>query len=212
MLSDCQRKCCQRCQAVGHCQALSGVCCQSVRPGLSARRATRVAPRGHEPSAIRSRSQKLLARTAADSAIAAAAVELFAEDWCLICCLPADAAGEPGGPLYYKEVLTRFLLEFFYPHDSERECDRTIGSFSHQSGITREQLSLPLASPPSPSGIRGILWVVQSIDLWRVSQPHFEGAMKYSDRHLAGLSAGPPDRVELIGAGSLGYGTGPSFG
>ena len=34
------------------------------------------APRGHEPSAIRSRSQKLLARTAADSAIAAAAVEL----------------------------------------------------------------------------------------------------------------------------------------
>ncbi|EOD05389.1 hypothetical protein EMIHUDRAFT_199086 [Emiliania huxleyi CCMP1516] len=50
-------------------------------------------------------------------------------------------------------------------------------------------------------GIRGILWVVQSIDLWRVSQPHFEGAMKP-----------PPDRVELIGAGSLGYGTGPSFG
>ena len=136
-----------------------------------ARRATRVAPRGHEPSAIRSRSQKLLARTAADSAIAAAAVELFAEDWCLICCLPADAAGEPGGPLYYKDVLTRFLLEFFYPHDSERECDRTIGSFSHQSGITREQLSLPLASPPSPSGIRGILWVVQSIDLWLVSRP-----------------------------------------
>ncbi|EOD04934.1 hypothetical protein EMIHUDRAFT_318054 [Emiliania huxleyi CCMP1516] len=68
-------------------------------------------------------------------------------------------------------------------------------------GITREQLSLPLASPPSPSGIRGILWVVQSIDLWL-----------YSDRHLAGLSARPPDRVELIGAGSLGYGTGPSFG
>ena len=92
------------------------------------------------------------------------------EDWCLICCLPADAAGEPGGPLYYKEVLTRFLLEFFYPHDSERECDRTIGSFSHQSEITREQLSLPLASPPSPSGIRGILWVVQSIDLWLVSR------------------------------------------
>ena len=73
------------------------------------------------------------------------------------------------GPLYYKEVLTRFYLEFFYPHDSERECDRTIGSFSHQSEITREQLSLPLASPPSPPGIRGILWVVQSIDLWRVS-------------------------------------------
>ena len=104
------------------------------------------------------------------------------ENWCLICCLPADAAGEPGGPLYYKEVLTRFILEFFYPHDSERECDRTNWSFGHQSEITREQLSLPLASPPSPSGIRGILWVVQSIDLWRVSQPHFEGAMKYSDR------------------------------
>ena len=41
-----------------------------------ARRATRVAPRGHEPSAIRTRSQELLARTAADSATAAAAVEL----------------------------------------------------------------------------------------------------------------------------------------
>ena len=84
---------------------------------------------------------------------------------------------------------------------SERECDRTIGSFSHQSEITREQLSLPLASPPSPPGIRGILWVVQSIDLWLVSHwsaspSVFEGAMKYSDRHLAGLSAtkveGPP--------------------
>ena len=109
-------------------------------------------------------------------------------------------------------MLTRCLLEFFYPHDSERECDRTIGSFSHQSGITREQLSLPLASPPSPSGIRGILWVVQSIDLWLVSRGHLMTPMKYSDRHLAGLSAGPPDRVELIGAGSLGYGTGPSFG
>ena len=80
------------------------------------------------------------------------------------------ACGEPGGPLYYKEVLTRFYLEFFYPHDSERECDRTTGSFGHQSEITREQLSLPLASPPSPSGIRGILWVVQSIDLWLVSR------------------------------------------
>ena len=134
------------------------------------------------------------------------------ENWCLICCLPADAAGEPGGPLYYKEVLTRFYLEFFYPHDSERECDRTIGSFSHQSEITREQLSLPLASPPSPSGIRGIRWVAQSIDLWLVSRGHLMTPMKYSDRHLAGLFAGPPDRVELIGAGSLGYGTGPSFG
>ena len=106
----------------------------------------------------------------------------------------------------------RFYLEFFYPHDSEHECDRTIGSFSHQSGITREQLSLPLASPPSPSGIRGIRWVVQSIDLWLVSRGHLMTPLKYSDRQLAGLSAGPPDRVELIGAGSLGYGTGPSFG
>ena len=56
-----------------------------------------------------------------------------------------------------------------------------------------------------------ILWVVQSIDLWLVSRS-LDDTMKYSDRHLAGLSAGPPDRVELIGAGSLGYGTGPSFG
>ncbi|EOD10161.1 hypothetical protein EMIHUDRAFT_446221 [Emiliania huxleyi CCMP1516] len=67
------------------------------------------------------------------------------EDWRLICCLPADAAGEPGGPLYYKDVLTRCPPAIFYPHDSERECDRTIGSFGHQSEITREQLSLPLA-------------------------------------------------------------------
>ncbi|EOD06198.1 hypothetical protein EMIHUDRAFT_219564 [Emiliania huxleyi CCMP1516] len=66
-------------------------------------------------------------------------------------------------PLYYKEVLTRSYPKNFYPHDSEHEC------------------------------IRGILWVVQSIDLWLVSRP-------------------PDDRVELIGAGSLGYGTGPSFG
>ena len=171
-----------------------------------ARRATRVAPRGHEPSAIRSRSQKLLARTAADSTIAAAQLLSSPEDWCLICCLPADAAGEPGGPLYYKDVLTRFLLEFFYPHDSEHECDRTIGSFGHQSEITREQLSLPLASPPPPSGIRGILWVVQSIDLWRVSQPHFEGAMKYSDRHLAGLclrKAPRPRRTQRRGLSRL---------
>ena len=134
------------------------------------------------------------------------------ENWCLICCLPADAAGEPGGPLYYKDVLTRFYLEFFYARDPTNECDRTIGSFSHQSVITREQLSLPLASPPSPSGIRGIRWVAQSIDLWLVSRGHLMTPLKYSDRHLAVLFAGPPDRVELIGAGSLGYGTGPSFG
>ena len=79
------------------------------------------------------------------------------EDWSLISCLPADAASQPGGPLHYKEVLTRSLPAIFYPHDSERECDRTSGSFGHQREITREQLSLPLASPPSPSGIRGIL-------------------------------------------------------
>ena len=45
-----------------------------------------------------------------------------------------------------------------------------------------------------------------------VAVRHLMTPMKYSDRHLAGLSARPPDRVELIGAGSLGYGTGPSFG
>ena len=52
-----------------------------------------------------------------------------------------------------------------------------------------------------------------SIDLWLVSRS-LDDTMKYSDRHLAGLSARPPDRVELIGAGSLGhaYGTGPGFG
>ena len=160
------------------------------------------APRGHEPSAIRSRSQKLLARTAADSTIAAAAVELFRR---LVphmlppcgCCRRAwrSAVLQESAD----SILPRNLLP---PRDSERECDRTIGSFSHQSEITREQLSLPLASPPSPSGIRGILWVVQSIDLWLVSQS-LDDTMKYSDRHLAGLSAGPPDRVELIGAGSL---------
>ena len=104
-------------------------------------------------------------------------------------------------------MLTRSYPEIIYPHVSEHECDRTIGSFGHQSEITREQLPrLPL-----PPGIRGILWVVQSIDLWLVSRPT-EGTMKYSDRHLAGLSPGPPDRVELLGAGPLGYGTGPSFG
>ncbi|EOD34814.1 hypothetical protein EMIHUDRAFT_363254 [Emiliania huxleyi CCMP1516] len=163
------------------------------------------APRGHEPSAIRSRSQKLLARTAADSTIAAAAVELSRR---LVpdmlppcgCCRRAWRSAD------YKEVLTRFLLEFFYPHDSERECDRTIGSFGHQSEITREQLSLPLASPPSPPGTR---------HSWHpMGRPEYRPLAHevQSDRHLAGLSARPPDRVELIGAGSLGYGTGPSFG
>ncbi len=126
----------------------------------------------------------------------------------------------PGAPLSAvlqgcaDSILPRILsLGFFYPHDSKHEnVTGPSGPSATKVRSTREQLSLPLASPPSPSGIRGIRWVAQSIDLWRVSQPHFEGAMKYSDRHLAGLSAGPPDRVELIGAGSLGYGTGPSFG
>ena len=53
------------------------------------------------------------------------------------------------------------------------------------------------------------LWVVQSIDLWLVSRA-LDDTMKYSDRQLAGLSARPPDRVELIDAGSLGYGTAPA--
>ena len=160
MLSDCQRKCCQRCQAVGHSQALSGVCCQSVRPGLrpASLREGMSLPR-FDPAA---KSCSLEPRPTLPSRL-----QLLSspEDRCLICCLPAVAAGEPCGPLYYKGVLTRCPPAIFYPHDSERECDRTIGSFSLQSGITREQLSLPLASPPSPSGIRGILWVVQSIDL-----------------------------------------------
>ena len=92
----------------------------------------------------------------------------------------------------------------FWPdrqRERERERETTVSARScpfflrlqKESEITREQLSLPLASPPSPSGIRGILWVVQSIDLWLVSRPT-EGTMKYSDRRLAGLSAGPPDR------------------
>ena len=48
------------------------------------------------------RSQKLLARTAADSAIAAAAVELSRtqKTGASYAASPADAAGEPGGPLY----------------------------------------------------------------------------------------------------------------
>ena len=48
----------------------------------------------------------------------------------------------------------------------------------------------------------------------RYGEIHQDTAKKSSalGLHLAGLSARPPDRVELIGAGSLGYGTGPSFG
>ena len=57
-------------------------------------------------------------------------------------------------------------------------------------------------------GIRGILWVVQSIDLWLVSRS-LDDDHEVRDRHLAGLFARPPDRVELIDAGSLGY-TGPA--
>ena len=48
--------------------------------------------------------------------------------------------------------------------------------------------------------------------IWICPNQSLDDTMKYSDRNLTGLSAGPPDRVELIGAGSLGYGTGPSFG
>ncbi|EOD41396.1 hypothetical protein EMIHUDRAFT_309085 [Emiliania huxleyi CCMP1516] len=126
------------------------------------------------PSVVCRLSSVLLARTAADSATAAAAAE-------------------------HSRKLVPDMLP---PCGCCRRAWRTIGSFGHQSEITREQLSLPLASPPSPSGIRGILWVSRSLD----------DTMKYSDRQLAGLSARPPDRVELNGAGSLGYGTGPSFG
>ncbi|EOD16078.1 hypothetical protein EMIHUDRAFT_374167, partial [Emiliania huxleyi CCMP1516] len=83
------------------------------------------APRGHEPSAIRSRSQKLLARTAADSAIAAAAVELFAEDWCLICCLPADVrhSWHPMGRPEYRPLAcqSRSLDD---PHEVQRSPSR----------------------------------------------------------------------------------------
>ena len=63
-------------------------------------------------------------------------------------------ASEPGGPLYYKEVLTRFYLEFFYPHDSERECDRTIGSFSlqpHPKWLVYKNLSPPKVRSPESS-------------------------------------------------------------
>ncbi|EOD28610.1 hypothetical protein EMIHUDRAFT_373649, partial [Emiliania huxleyi CCMP1516] len=117
----------------------SGVCLLSsvVAFRTRARRATRVAPRGHEPSAIRSRSQKLLARTPRPTLPSRPQLLSSPEDWCLICCLPADAAGEPGGPLYYKEVLTRFYLEFFYPHDSERECIRGILWVPHFEGAMK---------------------------------------------------------------------------
>ena len=93
----------------------SGVCCRISH--TRARRATRVAPRRHEPTAIWPRPT-LPSR-----------LQLLSspEDRCLICCLPADAAGDPGGPLYYKEVLTRCPPAIFYPHDSERECDRISG-------------------------------------------------------------------------------------
>ncbi|EOD07270.1 hypothetical protein EMIHUDRAFT_308920 [Emiliania huxleyi CCMP1516] len=78
-------------------------------------------------------------------------------------------------------------------------------------GITREQLSLPLASPPSPSGIRGILWVVQSIDLWLVSRSlNDDHEVQRSPPRWPLRKASRPRRTH--GAGSLGYGTGPSFG
>ncbi|EOD41707.1 hypothetical protein EMIHUDRAFT_194166 [Emiliania huxleyi CCMP1516] len=109
-----------------------------------------MAPRahsGHEPSAIFDPAAKSCSLEPRPTLPSRLQLSSSPENWCLICCLPADAAGEPGGPLYYKDVLTRFYLEFFYPLDSEREC------------------------------IRGILWVVQSIDLWLVSRPT-EGTMK----------------------------------
>ena len=51
----------------------------------------------------------------------------------------------------------------------------------------------PRPSPLPRAGRR----VVQSIDLWLVSRGYLMTPMKYSDRQLAGLSARPPDRVEL---------------
>ncbi|EOD21558.1 hypothetical protein EMIHUDRAFT_315817 [Emiliania huxleyi CCMP1516] len=109
------------------------------------------------------------------------------EDRCLICCLPA-------------EVLTRCPPAIFYPHDSERES-RSPESTESASGLA----SLSFRHSCHPMGRP------EYRDLWLVS-PSLDDTMKYSDRHLAGLSARPPDRVELNGAGSLGYGTGPSFG
>ncbi|EOD17892.1 hypothetical protein EMIHUDRAFT_355809, partial [Emiliania huxleyi CCMP1516] len=75
----------------------------------------------HEPSAIFDPAAKSCSLEPRPALPSRPQLLSSPEDWCLICCLPADAAGEPGGPLYYKEVLTRFYLEFFYPHDSERE-------------------------------------------------------------------------------------------
>ncbi|EOD05331.1 hypothetical protein EMIHUDRAFT_351039, partial [Emiliania huxleyi CCMP1516] len=134
---------------------------------------------------------------AADSTIAAAAVEL--------------SRRLPGGPLYYKDVLTRFYLEFFYPHDSEHEYHPRAAEPASPSGLA--SLSFTLQAFVASYGSSRVSTSGESASP-TPSAPHFvfEGAMKYSDRHLAGLSAGPPDCVELIGAGSLGYGTGPSFG
>ena len=102
---------------------------------------------------------------------------------------------------------------FRWPGRASREReDRTIGSFSLQSGITREQLSLPLASRLPLLQAFVASYGSSRVSTSGLSAGHLMTTMKYSDRHLAGLSARPPDRVELIGAGSLGYGTGPSFG
>ena len=142
---------------------MTGVCHLSsvVAFRTRARRATRVAPRGHEPSAIRSRSQKLLARAAADSAIAAAAVVELSRRLVPDMLPPCGCCRRA-----WRSAVLQGSADTIPPpqsstptsYNSERDCDRTIGSFSHQSQITREQLSLPLASPPSPSGSRGILW------------------------------------------------------
>ncbi|EOD26885.1 hypothetical protein EMIHUDRAFT_366796 [Emiliania huxleyi CCMP1516] len=190
----------------------SGVCrlLSHFAHARAARPASAVAPRGHEPSAIVDAAAKSCSLEPRPTPPSRPQLLSSSEDWCLICCLPADAAGEPGGPLYYKEVLTRCPPAIFYPHDSERECDRTIGSFGHQSEITREELSLPLASPPSPSGIRGIYGSSRVSTFWLVSHEVQRSPPRWPLRK----TARPPDRVELIGAGSLGYGygTGPSFG
>ena len=83
----------------------------------------------------------------------------------------------------------------------------------HHTGILRR--GVWCASRRPPLGVRlflSLFAVSLSDSRFNLVSRSLDDTMKYSDRHLAGLFAGPPDRVELIGAGSLGYGTGPSFG
>ena len=90
-----------------------------------------------------------------------------------------------------RNVLTRSYPEIIYPHDSEHECDRTIGSFGHQSEITREQLPrLPL--PPGRHSWHPMRYGSSRVSTSGLSAGHLMTTMKYSDRHLAGLSARPP--------------------